>query len=316
MGMGRSAGFGACREASRSTGQPSLDHVRQGYVLKFRRSLPPGAIINGRLEIYGMTDSPEAQERQALVWDIGTGRPVTPIAERRSYAEPYDRTAFTLVTRSGREMLVSLAVQPVFDLARSTVVARRLRRSVRHHGAPDLARRGLQPADLKRIDLQTLKSGLELLGASGSAVVPAFWRTVAASPGHFALLCEELRSGAASGALLVEVVGNVDHAPEPALRATMPAFETDALAMALHITPDIGTARRMSALKPQCLAIDFAGVEQEGSRAWQGAAQLIGAARAASGQVLLLNLRPDRGLAAEAAGATHAVFADMQAIRV
>ena len=43
---------------------------------------------------------------------------------------------------------------------------------------------------------------------------------------------------------------------------------------------------------------------------------LIGAARDACPQVMLLNLRPDRGLAAQAAGATHAVFAGMDAITV
>jgi hypothetical protein len=43
---------------------------------------------------------------------------------------------------------------------------------------------------------------------------------------------------------------------------------------------------------------------------------LIVAARQAAPQVLLLNLRPDRGLAARAAGATHAVFAGMEPITI
>lgn len=268
-----------------------------------------------------MTNTPESPAAEAVVLDMDTRRPVTPIIERRSYAEPFGRTSFTMVTRAGREMAVSLSAQPVFDLARSTTVARRIRRSLRNGvagGAPGLVRRALEPADFKRIDLQTLKSGLELLrlAPGESGVIPAFWRTVAPSAGHFALLCQDLRGKPEGGTLLVEVVGNVDHAPEEALMAAMPSFETGGLGMMLHIAPDLGAARRMATLKPQCLAIDFAGVEHETARGWQSAAQLIGAARLACPQVLLLNLRPDRGMAAETAGATHAVFADMQAITV
>lgn len=66
----------------------------------------------------------------------------------------------------------------------------------------------------------------------------------------------------------------------------------------------------------RCLAIDFAGVAHEGPREWLDAAALIGVAREACPQILLLNLRPDRGLAAQAAGATHAVFAGMETVTV
>jgi hypothetical protein len=57
-------------------------------------------------------------------------------------------------------------------------------------------------------------------------------------------------------------------------------------------------------------------VAHETAREWLDAVALIGAAREACPQVMLLNLRPDRGLAAQAAGATHAVFAGMEAITV
>src|SRR5687768_575856 len=56
------------------------------------------------------------------------------IGERRSYAAPYESLTFTLQTRARRDLIVTLAAQPVFDLGRSTPVARRIRRSVRHRG--------------------------------------------------------------------------------------------------------------------------------------------------------------------------------------
>lgn len=60
-----------------------------------------------------------------------------------------------------------------------------------------------------------------------------------------------------------------------------------------------------------CLAIDFAGVAHAGARDWQAAIDLIQAARQSCSQVMLINLRPERALGAQAAGATHAVFASM-----
>lgn len=245
----------------------------------------------------------------------------TPVGERRSYAAPYESLTFSLVTRGGRELTVTLAAQPVFDLNRSVPVSRRIRRTVRHQGgeaALGLGRRTLESADLKRIDLQTLNHGLDLLqlGSSDSGVMPTFWRTIASSRGRFALLCTELQHHAAPGALLVEVMGGLEQAPPEAIDEAIAHFETAALGVILHIAPDAGAARRLAAVRAQCLAIDFAGVEHETARDWIGAADLIGEARRVCPQVMLLNLRPDRGLAAHAAGATHAVFAGMATITI
>lgn len=245
-----------------------------------------------------------------------------PLGERRSYAAPYESLTFSLVTRARRELTVTLAAQPVFDLSRSVPVSRRIRRTVRHRGGEGAltapGRRTLEPSDLKRIDLQTLNHGLDLLrlGSDDSGVLPAFWRTVASSGGRFALLCHELQHQAAPGTLLVEVMGGLEQAPTGAVDEAIAHFETAALGLILHIAPDAGAARRLAGVRAQCLSIDFAGVAHESAREWMDAATLIAAARAACPQVMLLNLRPDRGLAAEAAGATHAVFAGMEAITV
>lgn len=256
--------------------------------------------------------------------DIEAEKPQEAIArlgERRSYAAPYESLTFTLMTRARRELVVTLAAQPVFDLVRSTPVARRIRRSVRHRGGESaligLGRRTLEPADLVRIDTDTLRNGLDLLrlGPNDSGVVPAFWRTVASSGGRFDFLCAEMQHEA-PGALLVEVMGGLEQAPPEAVQEAIEHFETGALGLILHIAPDPGAAARLAQVRAQCLAIDFAGVAHESAREWQAAAQLIGAARQACPQVLLTNLRPDRGLAAQAAGATHAVFAGMDPVIV
>ena len=264
-----------------------------------------GALQPGR-------NSPEDGAREAMAR----------LGERRSYAAPYESLTFTLLTRARRELIVTLAAQPVFDLVRSAPVARRIRRSVRHRGGESaligLGRRTLEPADLVRIDTETLRNGLDLLrlGSSDSGVVPAFWRTVASSGGRFDLLCAEMQHECAPGALLIEVMGGLEQAPPEAVQEAIDHFETGALGLILHIAPDPGAAARLSQVRAQCLAIDFAGVAHETAREWQAAAQLIGAARAACPQVLLTNLRPDRGLAAQAAGATHAVFAGMDPVIV
>lgn len=263
---------------------------------------------------YTATDSPgRSPERESSY---------SPLGERRSYAAPYESLTFSLVTRAGRELTVTLAAQPVFDLDRSTPVSRRIRRIVRHRGGESalaaLGRRTLEPADLKRIDLQTLNYGLDLLrlGPEDTGVLPAFWRTVASSRGRFALLCAELQHGSAPGNLLVEVMGGLEQAPPETIDESVGHFETAALGVILHIAPDPGLVRRLAGVRARCLAIDFAGVAHEGPREWQAAQDLIVAARETCSQVLLLNLRPDRGLAAQAAGATHAVFAGMAAITV
>ena len=254
--------------------------------------------------------------------DDGLHEAITRIGERRSYAAPYESLTFSLLTRARRELIVTLAAQPVFDLGRSTPVARRIRRSVRHRGGESalvgLGRRTLESADLVSIDTQTLRNGLDLLrlGTDDSGVLPAFWRTIASSGGRFDLLCAEMQHESAPGTLLVEVMGGLEQAPPEAIQEAIQHFETAALGAILHIAPDIGAALRLSQVRAQCLAIDFAGVEHENAREWKAAAQLIGAARQACPQVMLLNLRPDRGLAAHAAGATHAVFAGMDVVIV
>jgi hypothetical protein len=254
--------------------------------------------------------------------DDGPDPPRAPLGERRAYAAPYESLTFSLVTRARRELTVTLAAQPVFDLTRSVPVSRRVRRTIRHRGGESalaaLGRRTLEPMDLKRIDLQTLNHGLDLLhlGADDSGVLPAFWRTVASSGGRFALLCAELQHQAAPGALLVEVMGGLEQAPPETVDEAIAHFETASLGAILHIAPDAGAARRLKSVRAQCLSIDFAGVAHETAREWLDAVALIGAAREACPQVMLLNLRPDRGLAAQAAGATHAVFAGMEAITV
>jgi hypothetical protein len=43
-----------------------------------------------------------------------------PLGERRAYAAPYESLTFSLVTRARRELAVTLAAQPVFDLSRSS----------------------------------------------------------------------------------------------------------------------------------------------------------------------------------------------------
>ena len=257
-------------------------------------------------------DSPDEVPRDAR----------SPPGERRSYAAPYESLTFSLMTRARRELVVTLAAQPVFDLVRSTPIARRIRRSVRHRGGESalvgLGRRTLEPADLVLIDTQTLRNGLDLLrlGANDSGVLPAFWRTVASSGGRFHLLCAEMQHESPPGALLVEVMGGLEQAPPDAIQEAIEHFETGALGLILHIAPDAGAALRLAEVRARCLAIDFAGVAHESARDWQSAVQLIGAAREACPQLLLLNLRPDRGLAAQAAGATHAVFAGMDTVVV
>jgi hypothetical protein len=252
----------------------------------------------------------------------GLQEAITRIGERRSYAAPYESLTFSLMTRARRELVVTLAAQPVFDLVRSAPVARRIRRSVRHRGGESaligLGRRTLEPADLVRIDIQTLRNSLDLLrlGREDSGVLPAFWRTVASSSGRFDLLCAEMQHESAPGTLLIEVMGGLEQAPPDAIQEAIQHFEMGSLGLILHVAPDPGAAQRLSQVRAQCLAIDFAGVEHERARDWQAATPLIEAARNACPQVMLLNLRPDRGLAAQAAGATHAVFAGMEAVIV
>ncbi|GAA0868948.1 hypothetical protein GCM10009116_08000 [Brevundimonas basaltis] len=266
--------------------------------------------------------APTAPPSAADASGDGLQEAIARIGERRSYAAPYESLTFTLLTRARRELVVTLAAQPVFDLIRSAPVARRIRRNVRHRGGESaligLGRRTLEPADLIRIDTQTLRNGLDLLrlGRDDSGVLPAFWRTVASSGGRFDLLCAEMQHGSAPGILLIEIMGGLEQAPTDAIQEAIQHFETGSLGLILHVAPDADAAKRLSQVRAQCLAIDFAGVEHESARDWQAAIPLIQTARKACPQVMLLNLRPDRGLAAQAAGATHAVFAGMDTIVV
>lgn len=264
--------------------------------------------------VYSIADDPwENSGRDDLYPRLG---------DRRAYSAPYESLTVSLVTRAGRELTITLAAQPVFDLDRSTPVSRRIRRIVRHTGGERalvaVGRRTLEPVDLKRIDLQTLNNGLELLhlGPEDTGVVPAFWRTVASSRGRFPLLCTELQRATTHGTLLVEIMGGLEQAPPETIKESISHFEAHALGVILHIAPDPGLVRRLSGVRARCLAIDFAGIAHERPREWQAARDLIAVARQTCDQVLLLNLRPDRGLAAQAAGATHAVFAGMEAITV
>lgn len=249
-------------------------------------------------------------------------RAPAPFDERKAFAGGYESLTFTMVSRAARELTITLAVQPLFDLTRSAVVGRRIRRTVRHMGGEAalfaLGRRSLETTDLKRIDLQTLRHGLDLLRPTvgDCGVLPAYWRTVASSGGRFALLCAELQHVGGSGALLVEIVGGLESAPPEAVQEAISHFGLAALGVVAHIAPDAASARRLGPARLQCLSIDFAGVAHDNARDWEEAAQLIGAAAQAAPQVLLLNLKPDRGLAARAAGATHAVFAGMEPITV
>ena len=253
--------------------------------------------------------------------DDGQPDAVQPLG-RRAYAAPYESLTFTMVTRARRELTVTLAAQPVFDLARSAPVSRRIRRTIRHRGGERalaaLGRRTLEATDLQRIDLQTSRHGLDMLrlGQNDSGVLPVFWRTVATSRGRFSLLCSEMQHEKTPGTLLVEVMGGLESAPAEAIHSAISHFETDTQGVILHVAPDIAAVRRLAGAPSRCLSIDFAGVSHETALDWREAAALIGACRQVCGQVMLLNLRPDRGLAAQAAGATHAVFAGMDAVTV
>ncbi|HEV2081966.1 MAG TPA: hypothetical protein VGR32_05850 [Brevundimonas sp.] len=254
--------------------------------------------------------------------DLERGAPAAGAASlHAAYAAAYESLTFPLVTRARQELSITLAAQPVFELASGLPMSRRIRRCVRHAGgeaALARARGTLEPMDLKRIDLQTLKHGLDLLRLQpgDSGIVPAFWRTIASSGGRFALLCAELQHSAAPGALLVEVMGGLEQAPPEVVGDAVAHFETAALGAVLHVAPDLGAVRRLGGVRARCLALDFAGVAHETTLDWPEAARLIAAGRAVCDHLILLNLRPDRAHDAMTAGATHAVFADLGPIRV
>lgn len=240
------------------------------------------------------------------------------LSEGRSFNPSSSKSlTFPIVTTAQRELNVTLAPQLVFDLARRQPVGYRLNRSVRRAGGDrlheGLGRGRLEPVDLKRIDSETLRHGRDLLdldsGATG--IVPAFWRTVAAAPGRVALLYAGLKAEVDAERLLVEVVGLDERAGLEEVMDVTSQLEAQRRGVVLHVSPYVASVRRLGPAAPRCICLDFAGVETQGQVSWQQAASLIAAAREAAGNVLLINLPPERGEAAAGAGATHAVFRDM-----
>lgn len=224
---------------------------------------------------------------------------------------------FPFVTAQRRELSITLTPRPVFDLARRTVVGARLARVVRRSGGESalsgLSRARLEPADLKRIDIDTLRHGMGLFEASraSTGVAPVFWRTVAAARGRFALLYAGLEVEIDAGRLLVEIIGLGDNVDPAELKSACSHLEAQRRGVVLHAPPEVASIARLAAAAPRCIGLDFAGVETRGQVGWQGAVSLIATARAAAGNVMLLNLPPERGEAAAEAGATHAVFGEM-----
>src|SRR5690606_39557827 len=130
-----------------------------------------GAFSFDRLEKTVMRNDPghPASDVVASEPDIEAEKPQEAIArlgERRSYAAPYESLTFTLLTRARRELIVTLAAQPVFDLVRSTPVARLIRRCVRHRGGESallgLGPRTPAPADPDGVDTDRLRNRLDL----------------------------------------------------------------------------------------------------------------------------------------------------------
>ena len=266
-----------------------------------------------------MAYPPGAGPREPAKVSFDESRSARCVPDRRAYGSACESLTFPFVTRARRELSITLAAQPVYELDRFAPVGRRLRRIVRHRGGESalvaMGHRTLEPADLKRIDLQTMAHGLDLLHPTldETVVLPAFWRTVATTQGRFALAYAGLQFDGRRGTLLVEVMGGTELVAPEALAETIAHFETQKLGVILHMAPDIDLARRLVDARAGCLAIDFAGVDHDSSRSWAAAEALITAARESAPRLLLLNLRPEWARAAVAVGATHAVFAQMTA---
>lgn len=251
---------------------------------------------------------------------IGTGydgmrpRGLGSAPPRQAFGTAYESVTFSTATH-GADLSITLAAQPVFELSSSTPVSRRLRRSIRRTGERSpFERKTLGLEDLTRIDALTLQHGLDLLrlGPGDCGVLPAFWRSLTEGRSAYALLCAEAQHSLRPDSLLVEVVGGPEHIRPEAVNDMADRFALASRGLILHIAPDVDTALGLRGARLSCLAIDFAGVAHEGARDWQAAVDLIAAARAACAQILLLNLRPERALGAQAAGATHAVFCALE----
>lgn len=237
------------------------------------------------------------------------------VPQRRAFGAPYESVTFSTATRARCELTVTLASQPVFDLASSAPVSQRLKRTIRRTGERSIfERKTLELEDLRQIDILTIEHGMRLLrlGAGDTGIVPAFWRTLTGGRGPYALQCAAVQHSSEPGSLLIEVFGGLEHTPVDVIDEALAHFQTQTRGVVLHIAPDVDTARRLAGVRAHCLAIDFAGVAHEGARDWISAAELVMAARQICSQLLLVNLRPDRALAAQAAGATHAVFSTLE----
>ena len=224
---------------------------------------------------------------------------------------------FPLVTAARRELTVTLSARPVFDLGRRCGVGCRLGRTVRRAGGESalvgMHRVRLDAADLKQIDVETLRHGVALLDLAGGAtgVAPAFWRTVASSAGRFSLLYTGLAADVDAGLLLVEIMGVDMRATAEDVRTAIDHLRAQRRGVIVHAPPEPGMIARLGPVQPRCVSLDFAGVETASAVDWRAAAELIAEARGVARDVLLVNLPPARGEAAAAAGATHAVFCDM-----
>ena len=228
------------------------------------------------------------------------------------------QAGFELVSRGRRALAISLIAQDIVDLDSGQAVSRRVRRIIRHTGGEaglNLFGRGtLEGADLRRIDLQTLRIGLDLLrrtpGLSG--ILPVFWRTLATSHGRFALLYAGTNDEARPTRLSLEIMGGTETSRLEAVAEVVEQFQSSPIGMIVHTAPDRGIIRHVAETRALCLCLDFAGVDHLSPEGKAEARDLVAVARQTAPTVLLLNLRPDWAPAAHEAGATHAVFAPME----
>lgn len=228
------------------------------------------------------------------------------------------QASFELVTRGRRGLAVSLIAQDIVTLDTGQAVSRRVRRIIRHTGGEaglSLFGRGtLEGADLRRIDLQTLRIGLDLLRRTPelTGVLPVFWRTLATSHGRFALLYAGTNDETRSAGLSLEIMGGTESSRLDAVAEVIEQFQAGPIGMILHTAPDIGIVRHAADAQASCLCLDFAGVDHLSPEGKAQARDLIAAARRVAPAVLLVNLRPEWAPAAHEAGATHAVLAPME----
>ena len=164
---------------------------------------------------------------------------------------------FPLVTDARRELTVTLAAKPVFDLVRRTHVGARVARTVRRAGGESalagMHRVRLEVADLKRIEVETLRHGVGLLDLPGGAtgVAPAFWRTVASSAGRFSLLYTGLAADVDAGLLLVEIMGVDMRATAEDVRTAIDHLGAQRRGVIVHAPPEPGMIARLAPVQPR-----------------------------------------------------------------